>query len=361
MSSVYHAALAFFPKLSYRRYKKLAAYFINFEKVWTATSNDLIKSGLEPGFVQEFVNWRNQKPLDYYLDVLEKENITTVSLPDANYPKILKEITDPPHTLFIRGCLPNQSLPALAVVGTRKSTPYGKQICEDIVEPLAKQGMVIVSGMALGIDGIAHLTTIKAGGLTVAVLGSGVDRQSIYPATHRQLSEKIISSGGAVISEYPPGFTPTQYSFPERNRIIAGLSLGTLVIEAPIESGSLITAKCALDYNRDVLAIPHQATSIYGAGANNLLKMGARPITCAEDILDAFNLKNLSETTHNCSTLSLLPNEEKIISILSREPKHVDQIIKESFLDSATTNSSLTMLEMKGLLKNLGGMMYIKR
>ena len=147
MSSVYHAALAFFPKLSYRRYKKLAAYFINFEKVWTATSNDLIKSGLEPGFVQEFVNWRNQKPLDYYLDVLEKENITTVSLPDANYPKILKEITDPPHTLFIRGCLPNQSLPALAVVGTRKSTPYGKQICEDIVEPLAKQAKSLLTSL----------------------------------------------------------------------------------------------------------------------------------------------------------------------------------------------------------------------
>ena len=361
MSSVYHAALAFFPKLSYRRYKKLVAYFINFKDVWLSTAGDLIKAGLEPDFVQEFLKWRNEKPLDYYLDVLEKENITTVSLPDADYPKILKEIADPPHTLFVRGCLPNQSLPALAVVGTRKSTSYGRQICEDIVEPLARQGMVIVSGMALGIDGIAHQTALRAGGLTVAVLGSGVDRQSIYPAAHRQLSEKIISSGGAVISEYPPGFMPTQYSFPERNRIIAGLASGTLVVEAPVESGALITAKCALDYNRDVLAIPHQATSAYGAGANNLLKMGARPVTCAEDILDAFNLKNLPETIHNRSTLPLLPNEEKIVSVLSREPKHVDQIIKEILLDSATANSSLTMLEMKGIIKNLGGMMYIRK
>lgn len=361
MSSVYHAALAFFPKLSHRRYKKLAAYFINFKDVWSATANDLIQTGLESDFIHEFLKWRNEKPLDYYLDILENENINTVSLSDSDYPKILKEIADPPHTLFIRGCLPNQSHPALAVVGTRKFTSYGKQICEDIVEPLARQGMVIVSGLALGIDGIAHQTTLKAGGLTIAVLGSGVDRQSVYPAAHRQLSEKIISNNGAVISEYPPGFAPTQYSFPERNRIIAGLSLGTLVVEAPVESGSLITAKCALDYNREVMAVPNPVTSINGIGTNNLLKMGARPVTCADDIIEAFNLTDLSETVNNQPSVQLPPNEEIIISFLSRDPKHIDQIIKESQMDSSITNSSLIMLEMKGLARNLGGMMYIRK
>lgn len=359
MSCSHHAALAFFSKITYRRYQKLAAYFSDLKNLWSAKTNDIIRAGLEENFANEFIIWREEKSLDYYLDILEKENIATVSLPDAGYPKILKEIADPPHTLFIRGCLPEQGAPALAVVGTRRCTSYGRQICEEIVEPLARRGMVIVSGMAFGIDGIAHQSALKVGGLTVAVLGSGIDRQSVYPAAHKYLAEKIIAGGGAVISEYPPGFKPTKYSFPERNRIIAGLTLGTLVVEAPAESGALITAKCALDYNREVMAVPHSANSPYGAGANNLLKMGARPVTCAEDIIEAFNLKDLSETIYNRQNLPLLPNEEMIIATLSREPKHIDLIIKESGMDSATANSSLLMLEMKGLVRNLGGMIYV--
>ena len=229
------------------------------------------------------------------LERLNKENITTISINDPAYPALLKEINDPPFVLFIRGKLPNTNSPTLGVVGTRKLTPYGKSACQEIVGPLVNQGIVIVSGLALGIDGVAHQVAVDNNSPTIAVLGGGVDKKTVSPPSHRDLAEKIITTGGAVISEYPPGFTPTVYSFPARNRIIAGLSLGTLVIEAAEKSGALITAKCALDYNRDVFAVPHTITSPTGIGPNNLIKMGAKVVTKASDIIESLSLTTLGK------------------------------------------------------------------
>jgi DNA processing protein len=247
----------------------------------------------------------------------------------------------------------------IAVVGTRKFTNYGQQITEEIVSQLAQQGITIISGLALGIDGIAHNATIEAGGKTIAVLGTGINKKHIYPAAHYQLSEKIIASGGALISEYPPGALPSKYSFPRRNRIIAGLSVGTLVIEAPEESGSLITAQYALDNNREVFAIPQNITSINSTGVNNLLKNGAHLITQAEDILEVLNLEKIKEFIDNQEIIPDSPTEAKILEILTKEPIHVDVITKKTQLDSSTVNATLTLMEMKGKVRNLGGMNYI--
>jgi len=356
----YSAALAHFPKITYARYKKMATYFSNLENLWEAEIADLISAGLDENIASEFLYWRDQNPTDKIYTRLEAEGIRTVSIGDDNYPKRLREINDPPLTIFYRGFLPDEAAPALAIVGTRKMTVYGKQVCYDMARALAEQGLIIVSGLALGIDGMAHQGSIDAHGQTVAVLGSGIDKQHIYPSYHKPLAEKIIAEGGAVISEYPPGFMPTPYTFPARNRIIAGLSLGVLVVEAPEESGALITARCALDYNREVFAIPHSLTSPTGAGPNNLIKMGAKLVTCPKDIIETLNLQVIiSETTASKTAPALTNEQEKIFSRLSAEPKNIDLIIKESGLGSATVSHTLLLMEMAGKVKNLGGMNYV--
>lgn len=356
----YNAALAHFPKITYSRYKRLSGYFSNLALLWTTELDDLTKAGLEKQIAYEFIVWREEHPIGKIEENLAKEKIHTVSLGEPGYPKLLAQIADPPHTIFVRGKLPADNIPTIAVVGTRRHTTYAKQITSEIVRPLATQGIVIVSGLALGIDGIAHSETLSVGGTTIAVLGSGINKQYIYPSSHRHLAEKIIEMGGAVISEYPPEFLPTQYSFPARNRIIAGLALGTVVIEAPTGSGSLITARCALDYNREVFAIPHPITSPLGVGNNNLLKMGAHLVTEASDITDALNLLNLKQTTLNKEPTMASAAEAAIWSVLSREPKHINNIIKDSGLDSSAVNSTLILMEMKGIAKNLGGMNYVR-
>lgn len=357
----YHACLAHFPKITYPRYARLKAYFFNLQNLWQAELDEIVKAGLEENIAYEFLIWKDNNPPEKILEKLVKENIYTVSLGEKNYPKLLSEINDPPHTIFVRGTLPSDDAPTLAVVGTRKMTTYGKHICEDLVAHSASEGIIIVSGLALGIDGVAHASALSAKGITVAVLGSGIDRATVYPAAHQPLAEKIISQGGALISEYPPGFLPTQYSFPARNRIIAGLSLGTLVIEAPARSGALITARCALDYNREVLAVPHAITSPTGAGPNNLIKLGAKLVSGPNDILETLNLQSIKQIVPTKALTADNPTEEKILNCLTKEPKNIDQIILESQLDSAAVNSALVIMEIKGLIKNLGGMNYIKK
>ncbi len=357
----YHAALAHFPKITYLRYKRLRNYFPTIADSWTAEVDDFIKAGLEEEIGHEFIVWREAHPVEKITEDLKRENITTVTLGEPGYPRLLGEIADPPHTLFIRGKLPPSEQPTVAIVGTRKCTGYGRQMAEDFAAALVGQGIAVVSGLALGIDGIAHEAALRTGGTTIAVLGSGVDRRHIYPAAHQRLAEEIITHGGAVISEYPPGFLPTQYSFPARNRIIAGLSLGTLIIEAPAESGALITAKCALDYNREVFAVPHPVTSSLGVGGNNLIKMGAILVSTVEDIMNALQLKNIKEIIANNQTLPATPNEAKIIPHLSKEPCHIDALIKLSGLESGIVTGALTMMEMKGRVRNVGGMMYVIR
>ncbi|MFA6486340.1 MAG: DNA-processing protein DprA [Candidatus Magasanikbacteria bacterium] len=356
---MYNPALAHFPKMTYARWQKMRVYFSDLKNIERAELSDLVSAGIEPQIAHEFIEWREANPTEKIYDRLKQEGITTVSLGDAGYPQLLAEISDPPITLFIRGTLPDPEIPTLAVVGTRRFSEYGQLACQQLIAPLARAGVAIVSGLALGIDGIAHETALASGGPTVAVLGSGVNRANIYPAAHRALSEKIIASNGAVISEYPPGFAPTQYSFPARNRIIAGLSLGTLVIEAPMRSGSLITARVALDYNREVMAIPFPINAPSGEGNNNLLKLGARVITSADDILDALHLGQTQKMVQSPLPTPSSPQEAEILAVLSRTPRHIDEIIKTTGLPGPIVMSTLTMMEIKKQVMNTGGMKYV--
>jgi len=301
----YNAALAHFSKITYSRYKRLIGYFSNTSHLWSAELTDLIRAGLEENIANEFLVWRDQTSVEKIMERLEKENIYTISLGETRYPRLLAEITDPPHTIFVRGQLPPDHLASIGIVGTRQHSQYGQDVCEKITKELSRLGIVIVSGLALGIDGIAHASALRTKGKTIAVLGSSIDRQHVYPSAHKYLADQIIESDGAILSEYPPGFLPTRYSFPARNRIIAGLTLGTLVIEAPESSGALITTKCALDYNREVMTIPHPISSQLGAGCNNLIKMGAKLVSSVDDILETLNLQPIIQKSSVQTTLNL--------------------------------------------------------
>lgn len=351
--------LAHFPKLTNKRWQEIHSAFSDVDAFWHSYFDE-IKNKLhwDDNLIHEFLLWKDELNEEVIEKRLVDTGIHCITQHDPEYPELLKQIYDPPFCLFIRGSLESLDFP-LGVVGTRKFTPYGKQVTEELISDLAKQGVTIVSGLALGIDGIAHEATIRANGTTIAVLGGGVDAARLYPAAHKYLAERIINSGGAVISEYPPGTLPTQFSFPRRNRIIAGLSLGTLVIEAGENSGALITAQCSLDSNREVFAVPQNITSPTATGPNNLLKMGAKPVTCAKDILDALNLQNIQQFVETKEVIPDSPTEAAILPHLSREPIHIDDITKRSGLASHVVNGAMTLMEMKGKVRNLGGMMYV--
>lgn len=355
----YWVAISQFTKIGAVKFKKIYNYFPSMEAAYKASFNDLMRTGLEEKIVQEFISKRSEINPDEEWEKLEKENISVLTIKDENYPKILKEIYNPPALLYYKGKIFEKEEFSLAVVGTRKITPYGRQVTPQIVNELVKNNLTIVSGLALGIDSLAHETTVKNSGRTIAVLGSGLDKQNIYPAHNRYLVEKIIEQGGLVISEYPIGMLPLKYNFPARNRIISGLSLGTLVIEAGENSGALITAKYALEQNREVFAIPGSIYSQSSFGPNNLIKLGAKPVVSTEDILEALNLNQATNFIANQKIVPESKEEETLLRFLSKEPVHVDKLVQESKLSASAVNSTLTMMEMKGKVKNLGNMNYV--
>ncbi len=346
-------------KIGAARFKKLYHYFPDLKTAWLAKSSDLQQAGLEEELIQEIFIKRQEFDLDKELENLTKEKIQVITIKDALYPKLLKEIFHPPALLYYRGDLKTDDEFAVAVVGTRKVSNYGQQATLEIASELACQKITIVSGLALGVDALAHEAAIKNNGRTIAVLGSGVDNQSIYPSNNRLLAERIIETGGAVISEFPVGTIPLPFHFPQRNRIIAGLALGTLVVEADETSGALITARYALEQNRDVFAVPGSIYSPTSTGPNNLIKMGAKAVTNAQDILEALNL---TQVTQFIETKKISPDtkeEEILLKYLSREPIHIDKLVRESSLPIAQASSTLLMMEMKGKVRNLGGQHYV--
>ncbi len=350
--------LAHFPKITTKRYQQLLAAFSSLDHAWHAEFDALKKTGWGDEIIHEFLIWKEKIDEKKIQKIFDHEDIHAITHENDEFPELLKQVYDPPFCLFIRGKIPQDSY-NLAVVGTRKFTPYGKQITQELITPLSHQGITIVSGLARGIDSIAHEATLSSGGTTIAVLGSGINDRHVYPSAHRDLAKQIVDSGGAVISEYPPGALPNKYTFPRRNRIIAGMSLGTLVIEARKKSGALITADYALDHGRDVFAIPHNLTAQTGDGPNNLIKSGAKLVTTHEDILDALNLQDIAQYVTNKEILPNSPQETKILEFLTREPTHVDELIKQSHMPSQEVNATLTMMEMKGKIKNMGNMMYV--
>jgi DNA processing protein len=285
------------------------------------------------------------------------ETFRKITLQDKEYPAILKEIHDKPRELFIKGKFEEEDKTAIGIVGTRNYSQYGKQVTLDIAGTLAKLGITIVSGLAKGIDTFAHQAALENKGRTIAVLGTGIDRKSFFPSANWSLGEKI-SQHGAVISEYPPGTRGTQFTFPQRNRIVSGLSLGIVVVEAPEKSGALITAALALEQNREVFAVPGPIYEKNSIGTNQLIKAGAKAVTCVEDVLEELNLLHLLKTEKN----KIKPEnkeEEIIFSVLSLQPTHIDEIIKKSGLPTGMVNSTLMILELKKAVRNLGKGNYV--
>lgn len=279
------------------------------------------------------------------------KNFEIKTLIAESIPKMLSEISDPPEKLYFQGKLPTADTKILCVVGSRKYTQYGKDVCEKLISGLRGYDITIVSGLALGIDGIAHKAALLAGLKTIAIPGSGLHESVLYPSTHKLLAEKILESGGALISEFEPKFRATPYSFPQRNRIMAGISHAVLVIEAEIKSGTLITSKFATEYNRDVLTVPGSIFSKNSEGPNMLLRLGATPVRCSEDILEALGFKvneqpqNLEFKYADCS------DEELFVIKILNEPQEKDTLIREMGLPISKASAIISIMEIKGLIK----------
>ena len=354
----FYLAFSQIQRIGSKKIKLLLNYFDSIESAWKAPMNELRAAGMDEGTLSEFLLRRSQINPEHELEKLEKEELKAVTIEDDDYPALLKETFTPPSILYYRGDLNNLHEQAIAVVGSRKITTYGKTVVEKIIPQLVNQDIIIVSGLALGIDALAHATTINAGKQTVAVLGSGLDRQSIYPASNRYLVDKILEKNGLLISEYPIGMMPLRHNFPARNRIISGLSLGTLVVEAGERSGALITAKFALEQNREVFAVPGNINQPLSIGTNNLVKRGAKLVQSAEDILEELNIKQLQQFKKNQEIIPDTPEEGVILKHLANEPLHLNEIVKRSHLTTQEVNATLMMLEMKGTVRNLGNNTY---
>ncbi|MDO8435415.1 MAG: DNA-processing protein DprA, partial [bacterium] len=280
-------AIAACPSIGPRAYAALRSVFNPITDAWTAPKAAFHETGLSPKVVDTFIAHRAAFDFDAFAKLLERTHVSFATIDDDDYPELLKQIFDPPIVLYYRGALrQSQGDNLLSVVGTRKATDYGIHVTRSLTEELVRAGITIVSGLALGIDAVAHQTTVDHQGKTIAVLAGGVDAETVAPRTNAQLAERIIETGGALVSEYPPGTAPRPEYFPQRNRIIAGLCIGTIVTEAPIESGALITAKCAREENREVFAVPGNITYENSTGTNLLIKLGAHCVTEAQDILD---------------------------------------------------------------------------
>ena len=285
----------------------------------------------------------------------EKEKIAIVKKSSQDYPKILREIHNAPKQLYVRGELPDNHEMNFAIVGTRAASEYGKTLASKIAKELAELGFNIVSGLAIGIDTEAHSGALEGKGKTIAVIGSAINDNSIYPASNLKLAKKIISSDGAVISEYAPGTKSEIWFFPERNRIISGLSRGVLVVEAPEKSGALITARMALEQNRDVFAIPGSIFSKNSAGTNALIKSGAKVVTSVDDILEELNLTELKTKKKSSDEEGLSDEEKTILDIIEKEPINIDKICETSKMSASQALSAVSILEIKGIIKNIGG------
>lgn len=340
------------------RYKKIKKHFFDLRNFWKADFGEITKAGIDSKTAETIIAQRKEISPENEEEKVKKLGIKIIELDDSNYPKLLKEIHQPPFMIQVLGKLNLENDFPFAVVGTRKISSYGKQITTQLARDLALSNLSIVSGLALGTDTLAHQAAVGVNKKTIAVLGCGLEK--IYPSANQNLAKEIIEKDGAIISEFPIGTRPFKSNFPRRNRIISGLSLGVLITEADVKSGAMITAKYALEQNREVFAVPGSIYNPLSAGPNFLIKQGAVLTESSNDILETLNLK---EAKFFQSAAQIIPDNEveKIIfSLLSFEPTPVDKIIRLSMLNISVVNSTLTMMEIKGSVKNLGGQNYIK-
>jgi DNA processing protein len=359
-------SLAQCPYLGPKKIAFLEKIFPILGEVFNLEAEKLIKRGLSLEWSNKFINWRQNFSLTRLLDLLEQEKISYISWHDNFYPDFLKEISSPPPIIFYQGDISLLNKPRrLAIVGSRKSTPYAERILQDFLPELAKYEIIIISGLALGVDSLAHRQTLINAGLTIAVLGSGLKQKNIYPSCNRRLAQEIIANGGLIVSEFPPDYPAKKENFPRRNRLVSGLAQAVLIVEAAAKSGSLITAHLALEQNRDVLAIPGNIFLASSAGVNKLIKEGAVPILSATDILESLKIEwtSTNQISKTARATNYQPEnyleaavyktilEAEIIG----ESISLDKISQKTKLDTATINSKLSILEIKKVIINRNG------
>lgn len=340
------------------RFQKLVKYFGSAEDTWRAGEKELKASGIGEKTAEELADFRKKFSLEEYEEKLDKLHVLYLTLQDKEYPELLKHIKNPPTIFYKKGTYSfNNNDKLVSVVGTRRITEYGREVTSLLVSDLVNAGCVIVSGLAMGVDAAAHQATITAGGRTIAVLGSGVDLCT--PAENAGLYSKILESGGAIISENPLGTTPNKGSFPVRNRIIAGLSMGVLVTEGAQDSGSLITANDAFANDRKVFAVPGPITSAVSKGPISLIAQGAKIVSTAEDILKELNIKSVPTLLKlrgtSKSMRALTKEEQVIIELLQDQNLHFDEIVKRTGFSSSQLGALLSLMEVKGLIKSSEG------
>ncbi|MBN1936219.1 MAG: DNA-processing protein DprA [Anaerolineae bacterium] len=344
------------PQIGPAKVRALIDHFGDLEAAWHANATSLVQAGLDRRAIDNLIGRRGALDLDAEMDKIEQQDIAFLTWEDANYPALLQEVYNPPPVIYVRGELCPKDDWAIAIVGTRKATLYGKQVTERFSTDLALNRITIVSGLARGIDSVAHRAALDAGGRTIAVLGCGLDR--VYPAENHQLAHDIIKNG-ALISEYPLGTPADARNFPPRNRIISGLSLGVLVVEAGVGSGALITVNFATEQGREVFAVPGNIVSKSSEGCNRLIHDGAKMVLGVEDILEELNLSMIAQQVEARAVLPANETEARLLELISDAPTHMDELCRQSKLPIQEVSSTLALMELKGIVRQMGGMNYV--
>jgi len=343
------------------RVRRLLDVFGCPEKILEASRSDLMRvDGVGEEVSRSITEWRKQADLDAELARIEKAGVRVVTCEDSDYPKLLRETYDPPLALYVKGTLSERDAFSIGVVGSRRTSLYGQEMARRLAYQLARLGVTVVSGLARGIDTQAHKGALQAKGRTVAVIGCGID--VVYPAENKKLAEEIVEEGGALVTEFPFGVQPDRQTFPMRNRIISGWSLGVVVVEASLKSGALITAGFAGEQGRQVFAVPGRADSPLSKGANKLIKDGAKLTEDVEDILGEFEyLLPKSKEEKREAAVQLSENESKVLEAIGEDEVVMDEIIQRSNLTTACVSATLLALEMKRLVRQLPGKVFGKR
>ncbi len=353
----YWVAFNRIPTIGRARFALLEGHFGSMERAWRASSDELVAAGLDQRSVRSVVTRRSSITPEAEMDRLARQGIDAFTIHDEGYPRLLREIYEYPPVLYVKGTLEPDDERAVTIVGTRKTTAYGREVAHQIAWDLAKNGVTVVSGLARGIDGTAHRAALDAGGRTVAVLASGLD--TIYPPEHSNMAREI-TRNGALVSEHPPGVRPEAKNFPRRNRLLSGLTPGTLVVEAGEGSGALWTVRHAVDQNREVMAVPGSILSPASRESNRLIQDGAKTVLGYADILAELNFSALGQQMELRAVLPQDGRETQLLTWITYEPVHIDEIQRASGLPVAAVSSSLTMMEIRGLVKQVGGMNYVR-
>lgn len=339
------------------QFNRLLKFFGTAKNIWQANLSDLRTLNLGPKLLEHFLEIRKNLGIEEIMMHLGKLGVTVLTPKDEDYPEKLKQIYDPPFSLYVRGELKKEDELSIAIVGSRKITTYGREVAKNLVSELVAYGLTIVSGMAFGVDIVSQKAALDSGGRVIAVLASGVDK--FTPVTNSFLAERILKERrGAIISEHPLGTLPQRYFFPVRNRIISGLALGTVVIEAGEQSGTAHTARAALEQGRDVFAVPGSIFSPLSVGTHNLIKQGAILVNSASDIIEEFNLEAKGLELKAREIVPETEDEKGVLAILGNDELHIDAIVQKSSLPTSTVTAILTMMEMKGQVKNMGNQVY---